>query len=110
MNNIAVPPPAAPAINVLTAASTARLRNAPVKPSADPALKPNQPKNRMIVPSTPIGKLWPGIALADPSLLNRPMRAPNTSAPARATASTNHVHDARSGKVHCTVAKAHRTT
>src|SRR5512139_2279572 len=86
MNSIAVPPPAAPAIKVLTAANTARLRNAPVNPNAEPALKPNQPKNKMMVPSTPIGMLWPGIAFADPSLLYRPMRAPNTIAPANATA------------------------
>jgi hypothetical protein len=42
-------------------------------------LKPNQPKKRMIVPNTPIGILWPGIAFADPSLLKRPMRGPRTT-------------------------------
>src|SRR5439155_11699517 len=55
-------------------------------PSAEPGLKPNQPKNRMIVPSTPIGMLWPGIVFALPSLLNLPIRGPNTIAIASPTA------------------------
>ena len=77
-------PPVAPASNVLTAAMTARSRKAPVKPSAEPGLKPNQPKKRMIVPRMPIGMLWPGMALAVPFLLKRPMRGPMTMAPASA--------------------------
>jgi len=40
-------------MSVLMAAMTARLRNAPTKPRDDPGLKPNQPKNRMIVPRMP---------------------------------------------------------
>src|SRR5690349_9999499 len=78
-------PPAAPANNVLTEAITARLRNPPRKPSEEPGLKPNQPKNRMIVPKTPMVILPPGIVLAEPSLLNLPMRGPSTIAPAKAT-------------------------
>src|SRR6266498_2389869 len=50
---IAETPPAAPAIRVLIAAMTARLRKAPVKPRDEPGLNPNQPKKRMMVPSTP---------------------------------------------------------
>src|SRR5215207_6842355 len=52
----------------------------------EPGLKPNQPKNRMIVPSTPIGILWPGMVFALPSLLNLPIRGPSTIAIARPTA------------------------
>jgi hypothetical protein len=42
----------------------------------EPALKPNQPKARMKVPITAIGRLWPGMALLEPSLLYLPMRGP----------------------------------
>src|SRR5262245_52766194 len=56
------------------------------RPIAEPGLKPNQPKNRMIVPSTPSGMLCPGIVLALPSLLNLPMRGPSTMAIASPTA------------------------
>src|SRR5258706_15853355 len=76
---------APPANKVLTAAITARLRKAPVKPSDEPGLKPNQPKNRMIVPKIPIVILCPGMVLAEPSLLNLPMRGPSTIAPAKPT-------------------------
>src|SRR6185369_5446703 len=61
---IAAQPPAAPASRVLTAANTARSRPAPLKESDEPGLKPNQPKNRMIVPSTPMAMLCPGVGLA----------------------------------------------
>src|SRR5581483_6851672 len=70
---MALTPPDAPAIKVLTAASTARSRPAPVNASAEPGLNPNQPKNKIIVPSTPSGMLCPGIGFAEPSLLKRPM-------------------------------------
>jgi hypothetical protein len=46
-------PPAAPARSVFTEAITARLRKPPKNPREEPGLNPNQPKNRMIVPSTP---------------------------------------------------------
>src|SRR4051812_16795421 len=91
-------PPAAPASNVLIAATTVRLIGqldaavvtAPlasatagvITPSDEPGLKPNQPKKRMIVPNTPIGILWPGMVLALPSLLNLPIRGPSTIATA----------------------------
>ena len=77
-------PPAAPASSVLTAAFTARNCPPPTKASDEPGLNPNQPKNRMIVPRMPIGMLCPGIALAEPSLLKRPMRGPITMAPTSA--------------------------
>src|SRR5262249_35476088 len=99
---MALTPAAAPASRVLTAATAVRLMGqfeaavvtAPlasktagvIRPSDEPGLKPNQPKNRMIVPSTPIGMLWPGMVLALPSLLNLPIRGPNTIATARPTA------------------------
>src|SRR5262245_40130189 len=78
-------PPAAPASKVLIEAITARLRKPPKNPREEPGLKPNQPKNKMIVPNTPSDWLCPGIALPEPALLNLPMRGPITSAPARAT-------------------------
>src|SRR5262245_8998772 len=68
---IALTPPAAPASKVLTAARLVKLIGMRVDavvtlppasstagvttPIAEPGLKPNQPKNRMIVPSTPSG-------------------------------------------------------
>src|SRR5438105_13203956 len=86
MYAIALQPEAAPASSVLTAAMLVRLIGTIVaavvtlpvasitagvtRPIAEPGLKPNQPKNRMIVPNTPIGMLWPGMVLALPSLLN----------------------------------------
>jgi len=66
---------------VLTA-MTAMRRSPPA--SVLPGLKPNQPNARMKHPSTPIGMLWPGIGLAEPSLLYLPMRGPSTIAPASA--------------------------
>ena len=50
----------------------------------DMPLKPNQPKNRMIVPRMAIGMWWPGMAIGVPSFLNLPMRGPITIAPASA--------------------------
>ena len=49
-----------------------------------PGLKPNQPKARMNVPRIARIWLWPGIVLAEPSLLYLPIRGPSTIAPARA--------------------------
>ena len=50
----------------------------------EPGLNPNQPNQRMMVPSTAYGRLCPEIALALPSALKRPMRGPSRSAPASA--------------------------
>ena len=54
-----------------------------VAAKVEAALKPNQPNSRMKQPSIAIGMWWPGMVLADPSLLNLPMRGPSTMAPAR---------------------------
>src|SRR2546425_8574797 len=66
---------------VLTAITEIR-RSAPA--SVLPGLNPNQPKARMKQPRAAIGMLWPGIGLAEPSLLYLPIRAPRTIAPASA--------------------------
>ena len=42
------------------------------------------PEQQDEVPSMAIGRWWPGIVLAEPSLLNLPMRGPSTMAPASA--------------------------
>src|SRR5438876_10503458 len=52
--------------------------------SVDPGLKPNHPKHRMNVPTSAMGRLWPGIAFADPSLLYLPRRGPRSQAPTSA--------------------------
>ena len=74
---IATTDPVAPARRVLIAFS----------PMESPVLmlNPNQPKNRMNVPITTKGTLWPNNVLAEPSALYFPMRGPTTAAPARAT-------------------------
>ena len=54
--------------------------------SVEPALKPNQPKARMNVPSNASGMLWPGIGCALPNLSNLPTRAPSICAPTKAAA------------------------
>ena len=51
--------------------------------SVEPGLKPNQPNQRISVPRTANGMLWPGIGFARPSFPNLPMRGPRISAPAR---------------------------
>src|SRR3954467_9597113 len=64
---------------------TATLGTRPsVAARVDPALNPNQPNDRISVPSTTIGMLCPGMALAEPSLLNLPIRGPRIKAPASA--------------------------
>ena len=81
MMNIAATAPNAAAIAVLVA-TTANWTSVAAKVEA--ALKPNQPNSRMKQPSMAIGMWWPGSVLAEPSLLNLPMRGPSTIAPARA--------------------------
>src|SRR2546426_8457622 len=48
--------------------------------SVEPALKPNHPKARMNVPTSAIGILCPGIALAVPSAVYFPRRGPSSQA------------------------------
>ena len=81
MMNIAATAPNAAAIAVLVA-TMANCTSVAAKVEA--ALKPNQPNSRMKQPSMAIGMWWPGSVLADPSLLNLPMRGPSTMAPASA--------------------------
>src|SRR5881296_773584 len=77
MYSIAVMLPAAPASMVLVAITPMR-RSEPA--SVEPALKPNHPKARMNVPTSAIGMLCPGIALAVPSALYLPRRGPSSQA------------------------------
>ena len=62
---------------VFTATTAMRVS---VPASVEPALKPNQPKARMKVPSTTMEMLWPGMALTLPSLPYLPMRGPSLRA------------------------------
>src|SRR5437763_928294 len=55
-----------------------------VAASVLPGLKPNQPNARISVPSATIGTSCAGIGLAEPSLLNLPIRGPRTHAPTSA--------------------------
>ena len=82
IQSIAAMAPNAPAMAVLVA-TVANWMSVAAKVEA--ALKPNQPNSRMKVPSIAMGRWWPGMATALPSL-NLPMRGPSTSAPARAAA------------------------
>jgi len=54
--------------------------------STEPPLKPNQPIQRMKVPSVASGRLAPGMALTLPSEPYLPLRGPSSSTPARAAA------------------------
>ena len=81
IQNIAAVAPKAAARAVFRATTAKRTS---VTAKVEAALKPNQPNSRMNVPSMAIGMWWPGIGLAEPSLLNFPMRGPSTMAPARA--------------------------
>ena len=68
---IAAVAPAAPAISVLTAFSPSE---------SELMLNPNQPKNRMNVPITTYGTLWPRMVMP----CSQPLRGPTTIAPASA--------------------------
>jgi hypothetical protein len=50
-------------------------------PRVEPALKPYHPNHRMKTPSIPKGRLWPPMALAEPSALKRPYLGPRSIAP-----------------------------
>ncbi len=69
---------------VTTATMPIRRAPLPEAPNVLPGLKPNQPKARMNVPRMARIRLWPGIVLAEPSLLYLPIRGPRTIAPASA--------------------------
>ena len=72
-----------PAIMVLTATMPMR----PSPPASElPALKPNQPKARMNVPSCTIGMSCGRMALTLPSAPYFPMRGPISSAVMKASA------------------------
>ena len=77
---MAAMPPAQPARNVLTMMRAM----VPLAAVVEPALNPNQPRDRMKTPSAAIGRLWPGMARGLPSLPYLPMRGPTTIAPAKA--------------------------
>src|SRR5258706_15262495 len=72
--SIAVIPPAAPA-SIVFVAMTPMRRSEPA--NVDPALKPNQPKARMNVPTNAIGMLCPGMAFTLPSAAYLPRRGPS---------------------------------
>src|SRR6056297_3695549 len=82
----ATTPPAA-AILVLTNTSATALAS-PISDSlsSEPPLKPNQPSQRMKVPSVASGMLAPGIALILTSATYFPLRAPSSNTPASAAA------------------------
>ncbi len=73
----AVAPPAQPARTVVNRTGAIA---APSAARTEPPLKPNQPKNRMKVPSTVRGAEWPGSTLGLPSLPNLPIRGPRMAA------------------------------
>src|SRR4051794_37851082 len=79
--NMQATAPKAPAMAVFAATTAKRVL---VAANVEAALNPNHPNSRMNVPSMAIGMWWPGRTLAEPSLLNLPMRGPSTMAPARA--------------------------
>ena len=72
--------PVQPASSVLTAICITSSSAA----SSEPGLKPNQPMNRMMAPSTTNGMLWPGMAWSFLSGPYLPMRGPRMMAPIRA--------------------------
>ena len=71
------------AARVVVMAIRATVPGSPM-PSVEPALKPYQPNQRMNTPIVTSGMLCPPIALAEPSLLNRPKRGPSNHAATRA--------------------------
>src|SRR3984893_5369420 len=90
--------------------------------SVEPALNPNQPKARMSVPTTVIGRLWPGRPMMVPSRRNLPTPGPSAGGAEVGPAAANlaatrsereragergppagHVHDRRAGEVHVAV-------
>ena len=77
-----------------------------VPASVEPGLKPNQPKARMNVPSTTIGTLWPGIALAVPSRCTCRCAGPSSLRADQGDHAAGHVHDARAGEVDVAVPEA----
>ena len=81
IQNIEATAPNAPEIAVL-AATVANCTS--VAESVDAALNPNQPNNRIKVPSIAIGKWWPGIGNDFPSGEYFPIRGPSTIAPVKA--------------------------
>ena len=78
--NAPITPPAAPSI--VTTATSARRPS--VIPSVEPALKPNQPKNRMSTPRPTSGIECPGITRGLPSGPYLSLRGPSSSSAARA--------------------------
>ena len=93
-------------------ASMVLVATMPMRPSPPaselPALKPNQPKARMNVPSMTIG-MWCGlIALILPSLPYLPMRGPIMIRGYQGQRATLQVDDAGAGVVDRAVAEAQR--
>ena len=76
--------PMAPAAAARLVTKAMRAKLPPSIEVVEPALKPNHPSQRMNTPMAASGMLWPTMALALPSALNLPLRAPRTMAPARA--------------------------
>ena len=84
-NSAAINPPAAAAFVLRKTLATSFATPMPPSLSVEPPLNPNQPIQRMNVPSVAIGRFAPGIACAAPVLaLYFPRRAPRSKTPARA--------------------------
>ena len=80
----AIKPPQAAALVFINTTATAFALSTDAVARTDPPLKPNQPNQRINVPSVAIGKLAPGIALMTPLEPYLPLRAPSNKTPARA--------------------------
>jgi hypothetical protein len=67
--------------------------------SSEPPLKPNQPSQRMKVPSVASGRLAPGMALMEPSLPYLPLRGAEQQHAGQGRGGAAQVHDAGAGEV-----------
>ena len=77
-------PPAADMLVLTKTAATALASSILEMTSCEPPLNPNQPSQRIKVPSVAIGIFAPGMALMEPSLPYLPLRAPSRRTPASA--------------------------
>src|SRR5210317_100421 len=85
-NNANTSPPAAAMFVLTNTSATAFASPTSDTLSSEPPLKPNQPSQRISVPSAASGILQPGMALTCPCGPYLPFRAPSSSTPASAAA------------------------